>query len=298
MVIVVSVIGGDMPKKRLATIGVRFIIAVFVNAALLAVSSAQSGSTPIVPVLDDGTPMIWTDFAASALYKDTDTRNAELKALRIYHDNGKYDSDMRDIEKIGEAWILARSSKVTKPALVLDIDETTLTNFAEMSVDDFEYQMDGKCPLEGDLPAPRERNEKPDVSGHIVVPCGVISWDRSAKAPAIGATKKLFNFANARGVAVFFVTGREEFERSWTAKNLDSAGFRKRAGLFMRPTGKVGFETGKVDPSAASFKTSMRLAIENMGYHIILNVGDQLSDLSGGHADQALKYPNPFYRLQ
>lgn len=31
------------------------------------------------------------------------------------------------------------------------------------------------------------------------------------------------------------------------------------------------------------------------GFRIIVNVGDQESDLAGGHAERAFKLPNPFY---
>jgi hypothetical protein len=31
------------------------------------------------------------------------------------------------------------------------------------------------------------------------------------------------------------------------------------------------------------------------GYDIVVNAGDQESDLEGGHADRAFKLPNPFY---
>ena len=37
----------------------------------------------------------------------------------------------------------------------------------------------------------------------------------------------------------------------------------------------------------------MRLEAE--GYTIIGNIGDQLSDLEGGHAERTFKLPNPFY---
>ena len=35
-----------------------------------------------------------------------------------------------------------------------------------------------------------------------------------------------------------------------------------------------------------------------LGYLIILNVGDQESDLTGGFADRTFKLPNPFYFIE
>lgn len=49
--------------------------------------------------------------------------------------------------------------------------------------------------------------------------------------------------------------------------------------------------------SAADFKTPQRERIEKDGYTIIANVGDQPSDLAGGHAEMTFLLPNPFYRI-
>ena len=47
--------------------------------------------------------------------------------------------------------------------------------------------------------------------------------------------------------------------------------------------------------SAADFKSVQRARIEQADYTIIANVGDQRSDLEGGHAKETFKMPNPFY---
>jgi acid phosphatase len=44
-----------------------------------------------------------------------------------------------------------------------------------------------------------------------------------------------------------------------------------------------------------SYKSGERAKIERSGVRIIANIGDQESDLEGGHADRGFKYPNPFY---
>ena len=49
------------------------------------------------------------------------------------------------------------------------------------------------------------------------------------------------------------------------------------------------------DSGASDYKTSRRVDIENRGYAIIASVGDQKSDLAGGHAEMTFKIPNPFY---
>jgi len=59
----------------------------------------------------------------------------------------------------------------------------------------------------------------------------------------------------------------------------------------MEPTG------GKTPPSAADFKAPQRAQIVMQGYTIIVNVGDQPSDLAGGYAEKSFLMPNPFYRI-
>ena len=49
--------------------------------------------------------------------------------------------------------------------------------------------------------------------------------------------------------------------------------------------------------SAVDFKAPERRKIIEHGYTIILNVGDQESDLKGGYAERTFKLPNPVYYL-
>ncbi len=49
--------------------------------------------------------------------------------------------------------------------------------------------------------------------------------------------------------------------------------------------------------SAATFKAPARKKLEDEGYKILVNIGDQESDLNGGFAENALKLPNPFYYI-
>jgi len=90
---------------------------------------------------------------------------------------------------------------------------------------------------------------------------------------------------------VFFITGRPEAQRAATEGNLRKAGFGDYVKLFMVPNG-AHFT------SAADFKTPVRAEIERLGYTIIANVGDQPSDLLGGHAEKKFLLPNPFYRVR
>jgi acid phosphatase len=43
------------------------------------------------------------------------------------------------------------------------------------------------------------------------------------------------------------------------------------------------------------FKAAERRKLAEQGWVIAVNVGDQASDLDGGHAERTYRLPNPFY---
>jgi acid phosphatase len=49
--------------------------------------------------------------------------------------------------------------------------------------------------------------------------------------------------------------------------------------------------------SAAEFKTPERKKLVDQGYTIVINLGDQMSDLDGGYAERTYHLPNPVYFL-
>jgi acid phosphatase len=100
----------------------------------------------------------------------------------------------------------------------------------------------------------------------------------------------VFTAARDRGAAIFFITGRDESQRAATERNLAAVGYTGYTRLFMEPVG-AHFN------SAADFKAPHRADIEEQGYTIIANVGDQPSDLEGGFAERTYLLPNPFYRI-
>jgi predicted secreted acid phosphatase len=144
--------------------------------------------------------------------------------------------------------------------LILDIDETTLSNYQELVGADFAFNQ-----------------------------ATFDAWVDTAQAPAIPGTLRLYKEAQRLGVSVFFVTGRPESERAGTERNLRAAGFDNWQDLTMRPAAH-GSET------IGAFKALARGQIVAQGYTLILNVGDQWSDLNGKpEAEFSVKYPDPFY---
>jgi predicted secreted acid phosphatase len=118
----------------------------------------------------------------------------------------------------------------------------------------------------------------------------VTSWNTYATVhgfPAIAPTLALAKHAQAEGVAVFFITGRRVPLTDMTAKNLKDAGYTY-VHLYLRPSEDHA-------PSVVPFKSGERAEIEKAGYTVLETIGDQWSDLEGGHAERAYKLPNPMY---
>jgi predicted secreted acid phosphatase len=193
-------------------------------------------------------------------------------AATEYYNSGAYERDLAAVATEAMHWVTQRAPQVSNPALVLDIDDTALSNWEVIVADDFGRVIDGPC---DHLPKG---------------PCGWAAWDMLGRDRAIAPTLQLFRQARAANTAVFFITGRPESQRGPTERNLRTAGYTDYAGIRLTPINAHY-------ASAADFKTPQREDIERAGYTIIANMGDQPSDLMGGHAEKTFLLPNPFYRI-
>lgn len=167
-----------------------------------------------------------------------DKVNALKLELRQYHacscTCGCYAKDMDLEADRAVAFLEARAHRHDneKAALVLDIDETALSNWDEMSGANFEY--DSKA---------------------------FNAWVESAQAPAIPGTLRIYSAAQRLGVRVFFLTGRPEAQHASTETNLRLRGFSTWQQLIMRKP-----EQAKM--TALAYKSGERAKIAAAGYRI------------------------------
>jgi len=231
-------------------------------AALLAALSlgwpavAPAAESPITTVRPTGVglPIITTDGGDL----QAGDQGALIEALFAYHASGQYELDLWQVARAARRSLVRQHERLprrAKPAIVLDIDETALSNWAEMAASDF-----------GAKRVPEAAAAQPD--------------------PAIAATLAVYRSARKRGIAVFFISGRAPDEREYTLQNLRAAGYDQ---------GWAGAHFCPPVETILQCKSGTRAAIEKQGYTILVNMGDQQSDLQGGHARQAFKLPNPFY---
>lgn len=201
-------------------------------------------------------------FAAAPKEEPTNLSKAKAAVLE-YCDSGDYLKDVAKVAEKAGTWIEERVKKnqgKQRLAVVMDIDETVLSNLELMKKMDFGY-----VPSEWD------------------------AWLRKAEIPALEPMRDLFLKIRKLGVAVIFVTARKNPAfRECTEENLRREGMGDFESLMM-------IEEGAPPQLNGDAKTSIREHLSQEGYLIIANIGDQESDLKGGFAEMTFKLPCPFY---
>jgi hypothetical protein len=260
------------------------LIAILVAVAPAAIGAAECPTKqrePHIPPV--GGPVINID----RLVLNIDKLKEQLLEYKEGKDGkpGEYNDDVKRVFDDAFAYVQQRADEFKqrpnqgkKPAVVLDIDETSLSNWSNIKANNFGFIKGGPC------------FEEPNLA------CGFDDWILKASAAAIAPALDFFNAVIAKDAAVFFITGRRDRQRQATLWNLDRAGFQGWAGLSTRPDDDH-------NRSIVPFKSGERKKIEDSkkidnGYTIIANVGDQQSDLEGDFAECGFKVPNPFYFIE
>ncbi len=164
-----------------------------------------------------------------------------------------------------------------KPAIVFDADDTTLWTY-DMEVAAMHFNFD-----------PVLQNE----------------WVQDQRFPATPSMVAFVNKAQKMGFTIFGLTGRNDNQKAATVANLAKVGYTAFPAdrFYTKWTGTgTSQKPDYITCAAAScttveYKAGTRAHIEDLGYTIELNLGDQWSDLQGGHARKSVKLPNPTYYL-
>lgn len=181
-------------------------------------------------------------------------------AVINYRENGGFHKDAVDIvEKAKTEFDKIIPDK--NSTVIFDIDETTLSNYSITKSFDFAY-------VENDWD----------------------KWIDSAKAPAIPEVKNLYDYLVTRGFKIVFISGRKDFQREVTRKNMIDAGYTKFDTLILKTRDYL-------DKTALKYKSDKRTELEKAGYKIIGTVGDQWSDLNGPYHGIQVKIPNYQYLI-
>ncbi len=199
-----------------------------------------------------------------------------------------YISELKTIEDAQAAYLDSAYTTVTAagkvPAIVLDTDDTTL----------WTYDMEDAA------------------MGFDFDPTLQNVYVQEQRFPATPGMVSFVNAAAAKGFAIFGLTGRSDDQKAASLGNLTKVGYTAFTAdnYFTKWTGKPGstqpsyITCATTKCTTVEYKAGTRKHIEadlnapgGKKYDIVLNVGDQWSDLQGGFADKTLKLPNPTYYL-
>lgn len=190
------------------------------------------------------------------LYFNAIEKNNELNKIINQTYSQKFNDEFKQI--LDQAQAYAETHYIPKAAIVFDIDETLLDNRQFYKI----------------YPAYNKKN-----------------WDqwinKSCSGPIV-STIDFLKWAKFKGYKIILITGRYQYQRKATIENLNKHNIPFDA-LYLKPN--------NYDKSTVSiFKTSIRKKIEDSGYKVIINLGDQYSDLMGDYGKD-FKLPNPIYTI-
>jgi HAD superfamily, subfamily IIIB (Acid phosphatase) len=163
-----------------------------------------------------------------------------------------------------------------QPALVFDVDDTTLNTYDYEIYSSFAYN--------------------PTTNADFV---------NNAAFPEVFGMPSFVNWAASKGYTVFFLTGRPSTQRTGTVTNLTKVGYSvptDAAHLYLKPTATDPLPSYLPCATISActtiqYKSATRAHIASLGYKIVGDFGDQFSDLKGGTAGHQVKLPNPMYYL-
>src|SRR5262249_26983182 len=128
------------------------------------------------------------------------------RQVEQYITSGRYDTDFARVVAQAQAYVEQRAAQAVRPAIVLDIDETSLSNWPAYKANGWGRIVAGECSLE-------------------TGPCGLRAWQASGQAKALAPTLALVTRARALGVAVFFISARPHALQEATERNLRDQGY-------------------------------------------------------------------------
>ncbi|OVA12459.1 Acid phosphatase (Class B) [Macleaya cordata] len=167
-----------------------------------------------------------------------------------------------------EAAKYAQSLNLTgdgKETWVFDIDETTLSNLPYYARHGFGAELYNATAFD--------------------------AWVDTGNALPLPESLKLYKKLLSLGFKAVFLTGRVEKRRQITEKNLNAAGYQNWEKLLLRQLS----DSGK---TAVLYKSEQREKLEQQGYRIVGNVGDQWSDILGTNiGSRTFKLPDPMYYI-
>jgi hypothetical protein len=192
----------------------------------------------------------------------TEVRNLDFwkKWLRNWFESGQYFKDIQ--VELDPAYKIVKNAVGDKAAAVIfDIDETLITEYELMLKYDFGW------------------------AGAAIDEAQI-----TTTFPAIGVVQDFYRYCLTSGINVIILTSKRVKYYDYVMQELLFSKYDNPTKLILRPDDDIG--------TIADYKMRMRQdLIENQGYRIIANLGDQPSDFFEGYSEYDFKIPNNYYDI-
>ena len=308
--------------RRSLWLGLALVIAVGAAAAAVAIAAQGPADLTFTPQSEKQMQNIDVGRAWAKNYYGAPTAAAGATGTwdTPLNQTSSYANEARSVAAKGQSW-LKKNREVANRAIVLDVDDTTLTTWNYELYSNWDFNATTNAQFVGLTGSTFTGNTFPPTPGMI----------------------DLVNQAKGYGYAIFWITGRGDSQHAATIANLQSdsaaglpnidtvtisgktvpevdAGYQAPTpidighgsftdGLFTKPP--VGSYpaylnqpqfcgpniTAGTSCPTIQYKSGTRAYLESQGYDIVADFGDQFSDLLGGFADKTFKMPNPNYYL-
>lgn len=193
--------------------------------------------------------------------------NEEVKNLDVYKkwlknwvDSGQYNKDITASVLPAYDYVKAAIGD-KKAAVVFDVDETMISEYSLMLKYDFGW------------------TEQAIDEAQI-----------TTTFPAIIGVQDFYRYCQGSEINVFIITSKRQKYYDYVIDELSFAKYQLPAKLILRSDNDAG--------TIADYKMRVRKdLIENQGYRIIANIGDQPSDFYKGYSEHDIAIPNKFYDI-
>lgn len=183
--------------------------------------------------------------------------------VMLFYESDAHEQEVARVLEQAKAVIESQKS-LENCAIVFDIDETSLNHYKPFR----------------DAGFPQDENHQ--IWGELI---------SKTVATPVKVTLEFYKYCLSKGLKVFFISARLAKYLENTKKALISAGYTVFEDVLVFPENVGEYRTDYFK----NFKAKKRAYIESQGYRVLVSIGDQASDLSGGFAKYAFQLPNYLY---
>jgi len=194
--------------------------------------------------------------------KNTEPKNLDVfkQELQLYVNSGDYYEELLD--EISICYSIIDNQFKYGDVIVFDMDETLISELSLMQSWDWGWN---------DFIIEKALN--------------------TINFPSLKPVLDFYTYCQNRDIPCYIITSRREKYRDSTVQCLSFAGYNNYK-LILRQN-----KENDIYKTIQEFKIAQRKYIYSDNKRILINIGDQQTDLNGGYSENIIKLSNPFYLI-